>query len=150
MVPSMSSEAEASKSTVSGAVPPLVDCVNAAFGAVFGSSDTSICSCWVPTSPSSSVTVSVTVYVPASVYVACVVTPVAVVPLPRSHEYEVIVPSESVDVEPLRLTVYGMVPAVDTTRATAVGGTFGVGFTVMTCVAVPVSPSSSVTVSVVV
>src|SRR5690625_160402 len=45
--------------------------------------------------PSSSVTVSATGYVPASVYSCEAVTPVSVVPSPKSQTYEVMVPSSS-------------------------------------------------------
>ena len=57
-------------------------------------------------------------------------------------------PSGSVELPPDRLTVSGMVPATDTVRMTALGGTLAAPVTTICLVAVPTPPTLSVTVRV--
>src|SRR5690625_100359 len=73
--------------------------------------------------PSSSVTVSAPGYVPASVYSCEAVTPVSVVPSPKSQTYEVMVPSSSVEVE---ASTASSSPEVEDVKS-ATGATFSAG-----------------------
>ena len=73
-------------------------------------------------------------------------SPVAVCPLPKSHAYEVIVPSGSEEPDPLNDTAYGALPAVPVEPMAAVGAMLSGSATVTVTDSVLVSPSLSVTV----
>ena len=97
--------------------------------------------------PPLSVTVSVMVWVPTA-SVAVGVAPVATCAAPSFHTYDVIVPSESVDVDPFSDTACDPFPSASDTvwsgPARATGAAFA--FTVTKTVSLPVAPLSSATV----
>src|SRR3990170_495495 len=99
----------------------------------------------VALAPSSSVTVSVTVYNPSFVYSWVAIGPGLEAPSPHAMEYEAM-PRSSVDPEPSAVTSSNVRTLVGDTMRTAVGGTRAV--TRIVAVAVAVAPSSSVTVRV--
>jgi len=74
--------------------------------------------------PMESVTVSFAVNEPADPYWWLVVAPELELPSPKSHEYELIVPSGSVDPVPSKETISGAVPDVGVAFRTTVGGWF--------------------------
>ena len=73
---------------------------------------------------------------------------VDVPPSPKSQLRLTIVPSVSVEPADENATIRSSLPDVGVPLACAVGGTFGIGLTVMAIVSVSVTPLSSVTVSV--
>ncbi len=93
--------------------------------------------------PRSSVTVSVALYVPGSVYVCDGLRLELLVPPSPKSQAKLNVPSESAAV-PLKFTVSGPVPDVTFDVAEAVG----LSLTSMAMVAVSLTPSPSVTVNV--
>ena len=73
-------------------------------------------------SPSSSVTVSVTAYWPTAVNVWVGSASVLVLPSPKSHAYEVMVPSRSKEFSEVNSTTNGALPSVAVAPIEAVGG----------------------------
>src|SRR5690554_4255076 len=108
---------------------PLADDVNAATGSAF-TGGAVVVTVWVIASvaESLSVTVRVTVKSPALSYTWLVVTPVAVSPSPKSHSYELIDPSGSLEALASNVTVRSSTEELNS----AFGRSFGM---------VPVLPS---------
>jgi hypothetical protein len=98
--------------------------------------------------PRSSVTVSVAVKFPAEVYVCHGFAELDVPPSPKLHEKAAIVPSGSEEPKLEKETFIGAYPLTGVAAATATGGLFGRGVTVIVTVAVELRPPLSVTISV--
>ena len=77
--------------------------------------------------PSSSVTVNVTVKLPAVVYVCVATWPTPDCPLPKFQAYDVIDPSESVDALASAVTRKGVAPLAGVTVKLATGATLAGG-----------------------
>jgi hypothetical protein len=150
IVPSVSELVDALKVTLSGAFPVAEDgvVVIRAVGGAFTS--TAVES--VSVDPLLSVTVKTAVKLPAAYVWVAVLTSGAPVPVaaalpsPKLSDHEAIVPSESVLVEPLKVTLRGAFPVDGAALRCATGGTFA--FDVTVTVSVSVAPRLSVTVRV--
>jgi hypothetical protein len=149
IVPSVSELVDALKVTLSGALPVADDgvVVIRAVGGAFTSTAVEL----VLVAPLLSVTVNTAVKVPAAYEWVAVLTggrplPVAAaLPSPKLSDHEAIVPSESVLVEPLKVTLSGAFPVEGAALRCATGATFAFDVTVTDSVSV--APLLSVTVS---
>src|SRR5712691_4989353 len=119
MVPSGSALAPALKLTVEPVTVLLPVTVKLATGDL---SMTTTFTLFAPVLPELSVTVKVTVNVPAMAYTCVAVTPVAVPPSPKVQAYDAIVPPGSTLAPALKLTVEPVTVLLPVTVKLATGG----------------------------